>query len=62
MPAGASWYQVSWKILVPDQGMSTVWPERKREVGTPGLGLLVPLGYCQGFKYGIRLTNTIGHC
>jgi hypothetical protein len=31
-------------------------------VGTPGLVLLVPLGYCQGFDCGLGLTLPLGHC
>lgn len=61
MSDGASRYRVNWKLSEPCQGTSVVLSERKREFGTPSLGVLVPLGYCQGFRYDLGLTATTGH-
>ena len=37
-------------------------PGGKLVVGTPGLVLPVPLGYCQGFDCGLGPTLSLGHC
>ena len=57
-------------VLVP-VGLATTgtWSEDiyvelggKLAVGTPGLVLPVPLGYCQGFDCGLELTLPLGRC